>query len=55
VFQPQEAATTQQNPPKILAKMRYAPRRILSITAPDMMEAVVMANKVKANKKTPVM
>ena len=49
--QPQAAATTQANEPSTTARMIKPTVWIRSITAPDMIEAVVAANRCKGTKE----
>src|SRR5262245_34463770 len=54
-LQPQAASSIQTTEPSRQASTRYADTRTRSSREPDMIEAVVQENRVKARKKTRLM
>ena len=51
-LQPQAASMIQTTEPRTTARIRYAERRTRSMSAPDMIDAVVHEKRRKARKKT---
>src|SRR5687768_5989103 len=54
-LQPQAASRIHTTEPRIAASTRYADSRVRSMSAPDMIEAVVQLNSRKARKKIRLM